>query len=67
MSEQPFYILKLEHLLPGSSANDWLGRIVQMYDAPEANFTPNNPSRFHIDLPVETVILDVSFISKGIE
>jgi hypothetical protein len=65
MSEQPFYILKLERLQPGSSADDWLGRIVQMHDAPEANFTPKNPSRFHIDPPIETVVSDVSFFFQG--
>lgn len=65
MSESPFYLLKPARLEPASSARSWLGRIVQNYGAPDAGFTPANPSRFFTDPPTEIILSDVSSIFTG--
>ena len=62
MSPSPvFYLLKPERVEPASSAASWLGRIVGNYAAPDADFTPTDPSRLLRNITVsETKIADVS-------
>ncbi|MCJ1396675.1 hypothetical protein MMC18_009567 [Xylographa bjoerkii] len=55
------YLLKPERLEPAASATSWLGRIVRHYAVPDADFTPEKPSKLLVDFTIsETKIADVS-------
>jgi len=62
MSSTPvFYVLKPERVEPASQAVSWLGRIVQNHAAPDAAFTPSNPSKLLADIAVsETRVAEAS-------
>jgi hypothetical protein len=62
MSHTPvFNLLRPERVEPASKAASWLGRIVQNHAAPDAWFTPEEPSRLLIDITTsETKIADAS-------
>jgi hypothetical protein len=67
MSDLPtFYLLNPERVEPASSARSWLGRIVQNYAAPDAAFTPAEPSGLLSGSSVsETTIADASAFLRG--
>ncbi|KAI9668920.1 MAG: hypothetical protein M1829_005232 [Trizodia sp. TS-e1964] len=67
MSDTPlFYLLKPERVEDASTAHSWLGRIVQNYAAPDACFTPTEPSQLLANFPVsETTITNASIFQRG--
>lgn len=62
-----FNLLRPERVEPASRALSWLGRTVQNYAAPDAWFTPEDPSQLLKDITIsETKITDASaFVSNA--